>query len=140
MIRIEKEIELNGEDLAREFWEQDCLEQAEFFNKNKLKEDKWNHGRALFQIDNFVANLDDDGREFIKRIYDSMKELEREMVQEHISEESYELDEEYDTDVSDCVINCSTCKNNVEFPPPHTCDICTSLDQDEEYGMWEAKD
>lgn len=36
-------------------------------------------------------------------------------------------------------INCSTCKNNVEFPPPHTCDICTSLDQEEEYGMWEAK-
>lgn len=36
-------------------------------------------------------------------------------------------------------INCSTCKNNVEFPPPHTCDICTSLDQEEEYGMWEVK-
>lgn len=36
--------------------------------------------------------------------------------------------------------NCSTCKNNVEFPPPHTCDICTSLDQKEEYEMWEAKD
>lgn len=36
--------------------------------------------------------------------------------------------------------NCSTCKNNVEFPPPHTCDICTSLDQDEEYEMWEAKE
>ena len=35
--------------------------------------------------------------------------------------------------------NCSTCKNNVEFPPPHTCDICTSLDQEEEYGMWEAE-
>lgn len=35
--------------------------------------------------------------------------------------------------------NCSTCKNNVEFPPPHTCDICTSLDQEEEYEMWEAK-
>lgn len=27
--------------------------------------------------------------------------------------------------------NCSTYKNNVEFPPPHTCDICTSLDQEE---------
>lgn len=38
------------------------------------------------------------------------------------------------------VKNCSTCKNNVEFPPPHTCDICTSLDQDEEYEMWEAKE
>lgn len=36
-------------------------------------------------------------------------------------------------------IDCSTCKNNVEFPSPHTCDICTSLDQEEEYGMWEAK-
>lgn len=36
-------------------------------------------------------------------------------------------------------IDCSTCKNNVEFPPPHTCDICTSLDMEGEYGMWEAK-
>ena len=67
-------------------------------------------------------------------------EFEREQIQEKISEEAYELDEEYDTDVSDCIVNCSTCKNNVEFPPPHTCDICTSLDQDEEYGMWEAKE
>lgn len=36
--------------------------------------------------------------------------------------------------------NCSTCKNNIEFPPPHTCDICTSLDQKGEYEMWEAKE
>lgn len=36
--------------------------------------------------------------------------------------------------------DCSTCKNNVEFPPPHTCDICTSLDQEEEYEMWEVKE
>ena len=67
-------------------------------------------------------------------------EVEREMIQEQISEEAYELDEEYDVDVSDCMVNCSTCKNNVEFQPPHTCDICTSLDQKEEYGMWEAKE
>ena len=67
-------------------------------------------------------------------------EFQREMVQEQILEEAYELDKEYDTNVSDCVVNCSTCKNNVEFPPAHTCDICTSLDQDEEYGMWEAKE
>ncbi len=38
------------------------------------------------------------------------------------------------------VKDCSTCKNNVEYPPPHTCDICTSLDQEEEYEMWEEKD
>lgn len=36
--------------------------------------------------------------------------------------------------------DCSTCKNNVEYPPPHTCDICTSLDQKEEYEMWEGKE
>lgn len=64
----------------------------------------------------------------------------REQIEEQILEESAELEEEYDTDISDCVVNCSTCKNNVEFPPPHTCDICTSLDQEEDYGMWEAKD
>ena len=36
-------------------------------------------------------------------------------------------------------INCNTCKNNVEFPPPHTCDVCTSLDEEEMYSMWEAQ-
>lgn len=41
--------------------------------------------------------------------------------------------------VSDMVKDCSTCKNNIEFPPSHTCDICTSLDQEEEYVMWETK-
>jgi len=36
-------------------------------------------------------------------------------------------------------IDCSTCKNNVEYPPPHTCDVCTSLDE-EMYCMWEEKE
>lgn len=35
-------------------------------------------------------------------------------------------------------IDCSTCKNNVEYPVPHTCDVCTSLDE-EMYCMWKAK-
>lgn len=35
--------------------------------------------------------------------------------------------------------SCSTCKNNVEFPPPHTCDVCTSLDEEEMYSMYEAQ-
>lgn len=35
--------------------------------------------------------------------------------------------------------SCATCANNVEYPPPHTCDICTSLDQEEEFEMWEPK-
>lgn len=66
-------------------------------------------------------------------------EFERELIQEKILEDAAEIEADYDVDISDCVVNCSTCKNNVKFPPPHTCDICTSLDQDEEYGMWEAK-
>ena len=57
-----------------------------------------------------------------------------------ILEESLEVEDEYDVDVSECIRNCSNCKNNVEFPPPHTCDICTSLDQEEDYEMWEPKD
>ena len=67
-------------------------------------------------------------------------EFEREEIEEQILEDAAEIEGEYDVDISDCIVNCSTCKNNVEFSPPHTCDICTSLDQEEEYGMWEAKE
>ena len=67
-------------------------------------------------------------------------EFEREEVENQILENAAEIEADYDVDISDCVVNCSTCKNNVKYPPPHTCDICTSLDQDEEYGMWEAKE
>lgn len=34
---------------------------------------------------------------------------------------------------------CKTCANNVEYPPAHTCDVCTSLDAEEEYEMWSPK-
>ena len=36
-------------------------------------------------------------------------------------------------------IDCSTCKNNVQYPLPHTCDVCTSLDQEVDYEMWKIK-
>lgn len=73
MITITKAISLSGEEIATEFWEKNSEEQAEFFNKNKLKDNNWNHGRALAQIDNFVDSLDDDGREFIEKIYSSLQ-------------------------------------------------------------------
>lgn len=73
MITVTKTISLSGEELATEFWDQDCEQQAEFFNKNKLKNENWNHGRALTQIDNFVDLLDEDGREFIEKIYTSLQ-------------------------------------------------------------------
>lgn len=46
-----------------------------------------------------------------------IKELNR-LLQKYPDEESRKLP----------VRDCLTCKNNFEFPPPHTCDICTSLD------------
>lgn len=68
-------------------------------------------------------------------------EFEREEIEEQILEDASELEADYNIDIEDIqtIRNCSTCKNNVEFPPPHTCDICTSLDQEEEYSMWEEK-
>lgn len=74
MIRVEKEIDLNGEELAKEFWEKDCMQQAEFFNKNKLQENQWDQGYAILQIYRFVDYLDDNGREFIEKIYSSLQD------------------------------------------------------------------
>lgn len=68
MITVTKVISLSGEELAEEFWEKDCIQQAEFFNKNKFKS-----GEGLTQIDNFVDLLDDNGREFIEKIYSSLQ-------------------------------------------------------------------
>lgn len=71
-----------------------------------------------------------------------INEFEREENEEQILEDTLELEADYDIDIEgmQTIRNCSTCKNNVEFSPPHTCDICTSLDQEEEYEMWEAKE
>ena len=113
--------------------------------------EEYNKCNELFDIAYGLNNNENTRTAFTQKVTSYMSEVmqtlgfligefEREQIQEQISEEAYELDEEYDTDVSDCIVNCSTCKNNIEFPPPHTCDICTSLDQEEEYGMWEAKE
>lgn len=69
-------------------------------------------------------------------------EFEREEIEEQILEDASKLEADYDIDIEDIqtIRNCSTYKNNVEFPPPHTCDICTSLDQEERYEMWESKE
>lgn len=102
MIKIEKEIALNGEELAREFWEQNCEQQAEFFNLNKFITNKWNHGRAIMQIDWIVEYLDDNGRDFINKIYDSMQEYDkREEIQEQILEDAAEIETDYEVDISD---------------------------------------
>lgn len=69
-------------------------------------------------------------------------EFEREEIEEQILEDASELEADYDIDIEgmQTIRNCLTCKNNVEFPHPHTCDICTGLDQEKEYSMWEEKE
>ena len=75
MIRIEKEIELTGEELAKEFWEKDCEQQAEFFNKNYFNN---NGSLEITQMNWMTEYLDKNGRKFIKELYDRVKELEDE--------------------------------------------------------------
>lgn len=65
MITDTKAIRTSGEELAEEFWVQDYKQQADFFNKNKFTEQD--------QINGFVDRLDDNGREFIEKIYSSLQ-------------------------------------------------------------------
>ena len=66
-------IKLSGKDLADEFWELGCQEQADFFNKNGFVKDNFNHGYAIIQIDCLTKLLDENGKKFISKLYDSMQ-------------------------------------------------------------------
>lgn len=83
--------------------------------------------KRISELEKKVSDMNDT----IKIIGDYIRRLKKanKRYQERLTEVLYKRK----------IKNCSTCKNNVEFSPPHTCDICTSLNQ-EEYGMWEAKD
>ena len=73
MITKTGEIKLSGKDLADELWELDCQEQADFFNKNGFVKDNFNCGYALIQIDRLTELLDENGKRFISKLYDSMQ-------------------------------------------------------------------
>lgn len=91
--------------------------------------------RQIEKKDKRIAELEkkvSDMNDTIKTIGNQNRKLKRnnERYQERLIEVLYKGK----------IKNCSTCKNNIEFPPPHTCDICTSLDREEEYEMWEEKE
>lgn len=75
-------------------------------------------------------------------VYEELKKVKsNEKIKKNIGKENIGKEKnKKNNKKEDIVINCSTCVNNIEYPPPHTCDICTSLDQEEEYEMWEPKD
>ena len=72
MITKTVEIKLSGKDLADELWELDCQEQADFFNKNGFVKNNFNHGCASIQIVCITELLDESGKKFISKLYDSM--------------------------------------------------------------------
>lgn len=84
--------------------------------------------KRIAELEKKVSDMNDT----IKTISKQNRKLKRnnERYQERLTEVLYKGK----------IMNCSTYKNNVEFPHPHTCDICTSLDQEEEYSMWEPKE
>ena len=73
MISKTVEIKLSGKDLANELWELDCQEQADFFNQNGFVKDNFNRGRASIQINRLTELLDENGKRFISKLYDSMQ-------------------------------------------------------------------
>lgn len=73
MLYKEIKIELSGKDLADELWELNCQEQADFFNKNGFVKDNFNHGCASIQIDLITELLDENGKKFISKLYNSMQ-------------------------------------------------------------------
>lgn len=66
-------------------------------------------------------------KEFQKRI-NEIKELER-LLEKYPDKKSRKIVE----------VSCKTCRHNVEYPEPHTCDECTSLFNEKEHSMWEPK-
>lgn len=84
-----------------------------------------------YQLSKLKEYTQQQRERFLRREHETRKkellELER-LLKKYPDEESRKLPVE----------NCSTCANNLEYPPAHTCDICTSLDQ-EEYSMWKEK-
>ena len=73
MITKTVEIKLSGKALADELWELDYQEQADFFNKNGFVKDNFNHGCASIQIDRITELLDENGKKFISKLYNSMQ-------------------------------------------------------------------
>ena len=73
MITKTIEIKLSGKDLADELWELDCQEQADFFNKNGFVKNNFNYLGAITQIDRITELLDENGRKFIIKLYNSMR-------------------------------------------------------------------
>ena len=67
------EVVLTGKEMAYEFWELPSKDQADFFNWNGFYPDNYANGRALIQIDNITKLLNANGKEFITKLYESIK-------------------------------------------------------------------
>lgn len=75
MIKIEKEIELTPEELARELWEMNSEQQAKFFNEFGIIVDS-NGGRGIMQLDyiSMENGLYPFGAKVINHLHDVLEE------------------------------------------------------------------
>lgn len=59
--------------MADEFWGLSSTKQADFFNHNGFFPNNYNCGYALTQIDRITEQLDESGKSFVIKLYESMK-------------------------------------------------------------------
>lgn len=92
-----------------------------FFHQKEAKE------HQLKKMDSYSKEQQE------KILWKSLEEKERDikelntLLEKYPDEESRKLPER----------NCKTCRQSeLEYPEPHTCDMCTSLDAAGEYEMW----
>lgn len=105
------------------------------FIKEELLKECMNLAK-IFEDSGYLVSIDDDGNGYYIDFMISLSwNGELYIPRGYISK----LNHLYETNINNEIKDCSTCKNNIEYPPPHTCDVCTSLDQEEEYEMWEVK-
>lgn len=83
----------------------------------------------LWQIKKLKEYTAEQQKKILRREYENKeKEIEqlKRLLLKYSSEDSRKMPDKY----------CGTCAYNVKPMVPHTCDVCTSLDQDEMYSMW----
>lgn len=79
---VSVDLHMTGKELAKEYAYLNLEEQAEFFNRNLLKQADWNHGCALVLMKGMATHLDPDGIEFIEKLYSAVQDRKENEKQE----------------------------------------------------------
>jgi hypothetical protein len=80
MIIIKTEVNLDAHQLAEQFLNNSCWDQAEFFNAigRDMEKDNWNYGCAhdeIFSIAETLKECGEYGVEYIKKLYECLDKI-----------------------------------------------------------------